>query len=117
MTVPEGTTVDFFTRTGDTDTPDGSWSEWAGVNSPISSSNGRYLQYQIGVTTTNELLTPTVSSVTVTFETLVEEEPTPEVLPDTGKFILLQYIATLVAMGYFSFTKTLKNSHKRSNLH
>lgn len=65
-TTPALTTISYSTRTGDTSTPDGSWSAWQAVNSPIASPNSRYLQYKIDMTGTTTV-TPSVSSVTVSY--------------------------------------------------
>jgi hypothetical protein len=56
-TIPAGTRVDIFTRSGNTKTPDEAWSEWAGpyVNangSPITSPKARYLQWRAVLTGT-----------------------------------------------------------------
>lgn len=67
-TQPEDTGVAFATRTGDTATPDENWSAWADVNSPIASPNGRYLQYQATLTTSNNNVTPRVDDVEITYD-------------------------------------------------
>ncbi len=62
-----GTTITFETRTGETAFPDGSWSAWSAVNSPIASPDGRYLQYRATFNTSDLNLTPTLSDVTITY--------------------------------------------------
>ena len=69
-TTPAGTTVQFATRSGNTPTPDGNWSGWAAVNSPINSPNGRYLQYRATLTSIQPpyLITPILENVTITYQ-------------------------------------------------
>jgi len=64
---PAGTTVAFETRTGDTLVPDGTWSAWAAVNSPIASPAGRCLQYRATLSTSDPGTSPVVELVAVTF--------------------------------------------------
>ena len=64
---PGGTTVGFETRTGATPVPDAGWSDWAPVSSPITSPNGRYLQYRASLGTSDPQTTPVVEQVTVTY--------------------------------------------------
>lgn len=83
-TTPTGTSIAFFTRTGNTPTPDGSWSDWSVVNSPITSPNGQYLQYKTVLTTTDENVTPVLNSVTLGYATLETTlTPTPTPIPGT----------------------------------
>jgi hypothetical protein len=64
---PSGTGIAISVRTGDTPTPDGTWSAFA----PIASSGGdipgssRYVQYRAELSTTDPNLTPTLNDVTV----------------------------------------------------
>ncbi|MFQ6106888.1 MAG: hypothetical protein ACE5QF_04800, partial [Thermoplasmata archaeon] len=58
------------TRTGNTSSPDGSWSPWSPPltvpsGEPISSPSGRYIQYNVSLTTTNGSLTPTLSEIRI----------------------------------------------------
>ena len=64
---PTGTGVGFETRTGNTSAPDGTWSAWQSVNSPIASPNGRYIQYRAALTSAEASQTPVIESVTLTF--------------------------------------------------
>ena len=66
-----GTNVVFETRTGNTPTPDASWSGWqaVGAGNAIASPFGRrYFQYRAILTTTNDMLTPVIRSVQVTYD-------------------------------------------------
>ncbi|MGA8926351.1 MAG: Ig-like domain-containing protein, partial [Solirubrobacterales bacterium] len=64
---PSGTGIAISVRTGDTPTPDGTWSAFA----PIASSGGdipgssRFVQYRAELSTTDPKLTPTLNDVTV----------------------------------------------------
>ncbi len=66
---PAGTTLTLRVRSGNTATPDGTWSAWATV--PVSGSvnlTNRYLQYQLTLTTTGtNVETPTASRISVTY--------------------------------------------------
>jgi methionine-rich copper-binding protein CopC len=68
--VPTGTTVVMRARTGDTATPDGSWSAYATIPSSggLVNKTSRYIQYQLSYTSTGtRYVTPAVLSVTVAF--------------------------------------------------
>ncbi len=70
---PPGTTVRLYARSGNTDSPDQTWSDWIG---PYTDAEGeglacppaRYLQWKAVLNTQNEE-TPTVSSVTAAYLT------------------------------------------------
>ena len=64
---PTGTAVTFETRTGNIALPDGSWSTWQTVNSPITNPNGRYIQYRATLQSTDQALTPVVEQVAITY--------------------------------------------------
>jgi hypothetical protein len=68
---PAGTSVAFETRTGNTPTPDASWSDWqaVGAGGAVASPFGRrYFQYRATLTTSNAMVTPTIRSVNVTYQ-------------------------------------------------
>ena len=78
---PAGTDIQLSVRTGNTPTPDGSWSSFA----PIATSGGsiggnsRYLQYRAELSTTDPSRTPEVTEVTGTYaEDVVPPDP-PEI--------------------------------------
>jgi hypothetical protein len=61
--LPAGTNITFQTRTGDTATPDSTWSDWSTeltspVSSQITSPEGKYIQYRVNLFTTNPAVTP-----------------------------------------------------------
>ena len=63
---PAGTTVTIQVRSGNTATPDGTWSAWTTVSNggAVSSPAARYLQYQVTFTTNDPALTPTLNTIT-----------------------------------------------------
>jgi len=63
--LPAGTTVVVQTRSGNTATPDGTWSGWTTVTNggQVSSPSGEFLQYRVLLTTSNPTVTPTLISI------------------------------------------------------
>ena len=69
-TVPAGARVDVFTRSGNTATPDDTWSAWAGPyqhpeGDEITSPNARYLQWK--ATLAGKQASPVLTSVTAAY--------------------------------------------------
>ena len=64
---PTGTNITFETRTGNTPSPDSSWSDWQSANSPVASSDKRYLQYKATLATTDQNQTPVLKSVALSY--------------------------------------------------
>jgi hypothetical protein len=64
--LPANTTMVVQTRSGNTATPDATWSAWTTVinGGTVASPAARYLQYQIIFTTTDPTATATLSSIT-----------------------------------------------------
>lgn len=67
---PEGTTVAFATRTGNTEKPNSTWSEWSeeltsADGAQITSPPARYIQWRAKLTTTAVAETPILKKVTV----------------------------------------------------
>ncbi len=68
-----GTDVTVATRSGQSATPDGSWSQWSDesadstIGAAISSPAAQYLQYRLTLSTTNVSVTPYVDDLTVTY--------------------------------------------------
>ena len=64
---PAGTQLTIETRSGDTATPDGTWSAWQalGTGGGIASPNARYLQYRAALSTTDDKTSPALEEVTV----------------------------------------------------
>ena len=70
---PPGTSVRLFARSGNTDSPDQTWSEWTGpytdpAGEALACPPARYLQWKAVLGTRNEE-TPTVSSVSASYLT------------------------------------------------
>jgi methionine-rich copper-binding protein CopC len=65
-TLPTGTSFEVLTRSGNTATPDGTWSAWQAVTNggQIASPSAQYLQYEVIFTTTNQLDTALLQSIT-----------------------------------------------------
>jgi len=69
-TAPAGSKVELFTRSGNTETPDDTWSSWSGPyttaeGSSIASPKARYLQWRAVLTGAGE--GPVLTSVTVAY--------------------------------------------------
>jgi hypothetical protein len=69
--VPAGTTLEFFTRSGNSERPDQTWSDWAGPyrnsnGSPVTSPPARYIQWK-AVLHANGANSPTLDDVTVSY--------------------------------------------------
>ncbi len=69
-TLPAGTGIDFAVRTGDTPTPDGTWSAWAPIVPGQSiGASARYAQYSAALATTDSAVTPVLLCVNLAFDT------------------------------------------------
>jgi sugar lactone lactonase YvrE len=69
--MPTGTTLEFFTRSGNSERPDQTWSDWAGPfqnpnGNPVTSPPARYIQWK-AVFHTSGANSPTLDDVTVSF--------------------------------------------------
>jgi hypothetical protein len=67
---PEGTSISFATRTGNTERPDNTWSNWSGglsmpAGSQITSSSAQYIQWRAVLATSKPSVTPVLKKVTV----------------------------------------------------
>ena len=70
-TTPPGTKIEVLTRSGNTETPDDTWSDWSPAftkseGTPIPSPKARYLQWRVVLTGTKSE-TPIVTSVTAAY--------------------------------------------------
>ena len=68
---PAGTTLEFFTRSGNSERPDQTWSDWAGPyrssnGSPVSSPPARYIQWK-AVFHASGANSPALNDVTVSY--------------------------------------------------
>jgi hypothetical protein len=69
--VPAGTSLEFFTRSGNSERPDQTWSDWAGPYrssnaNPVSSPPARYIQWK-AVLHASGASSPTLDDVTVSY--------------------------------------------------
>src|SRR5205814_8093064 len=65
--LPAGTSIQILTRSGNTATPDGTWSGWTAVptnGGTVGSPAGQYLQYEVILTTSDPTVTPTLLDIT-----------------------------------------------------
>ena len=67
---PAGTNLIIETRSGQTATPDASWSAYQplGTGGAIQSPSARYIQYRAKLSTTNELATPSLDRVEIAYD-------------------------------------------------
>jgi SMP-30/Gluconolactonase/LRE-like region len=103
--VPKGTQLELYTRSGNTETPDEAWSAWApasgpGESAPITSPKARYLQWRavlsgksdgpvltsVTVAYLQRNLRPTVRSITVHPAGIVFQKPFSTGEPDLAGF-------------------------------
>ncbi len=71
---PEGTAVEIRTRTGNVENPDSTWTDWSApytnsAGQQIPNKPGRYIQYQVVLTTSKPNVTPRVSLVAISYLT------------------------------------------------
>jgi hypothetical protein len=69
--MPAGTTLEFFTRSGNSERPDQTWSDWAGPYrssnaNPVTSPPARYIQWK-AVLHASGAASPTLQDVTVSY--------------------------------------------------
>ncbi|MBX2893182.1 MAG: choice-of-anchor D domain-containing protein [Saprospiraceae bacterium] len=65
-TEPTGTSIDVFVRTGNTPTPDGSWTAFLPMtNGGTVGGGAQYLQYRADLATTDDTYTPVLEALTV----------------------------------------------------
>lgn len=78
-TVPAGTTLAYDVRTGNTATPDGTWTSFAPIAAGQDIPNAaRYLQYRARFTTSNGYVTPSLTAMRLPYTTV---PPTPDTTP------------------------------------
>ena len=64
--LPAGTAIALSVRTGDTPSPDASWTAFQPINNGAAPGvSSRYLQYRTALSTTNSLFTPQLQDVTI----------------------------------------------------
>ncbi|MFN8381824.1 MAG: sortase [Anaerolineales bacterium] len=74
---PAATSFAFVYRTGNTPTPDGTWTPFQPVLTSGStlSGNSRYIQYQVVLATTNAMTTPVLEDVSITYSIGADTTP------------------------------------------
>ena len=80
-----GAGVAFATRSGNTPTPDATWSAYQplGADNAIASPRGRYIQYQATLSTTDDRNTPSVDRVELSYA-IDLTEPIDTTIPSAG---------------------------------
>ena len=75
--LPAGTSVQMSVRTGDTPSPDGTWSDFTAI--PASGgaigATSQYLQYQAALSTTDDGQTPSLQDVTIDYSPGLDQTP------------------------------------------
>lgn len=101
-TIPSGTSLDFQMRSGDTPTPDQTWSDWSapltGPEQTVPVPPRRYVQYRVSMTTTNHLFSPRLEEVRLTYSQFAANGQARSVLItplNLGKWTQIGYTATL----------------------
>ncbi len=100
--VPEGTSLAVQVRSGNTATPDQSWSAWS---APLAQSGQaiplppqRFVQYRVTMTTTNHLVSPRLQEVRLTYSQFAADGRARSVLItplSLGEWTQLWYTATV----------------------
>ncbi len=78
--LPEGTSISFQTRSGNSEVPDDTWSPWSGpirVAGQVPSPPGRFLQYRVRLGSETDTATPRLREVTLAG---LQENVRPQVL-------------------------------------
>jgi uncharacterized repeat protein (TIGR02543 family) len=76
---PAGTSLDLFARTGNTATPDGTWTPYVQLANGVSlGTTGQYLQYRADLATTDSRFSPVLQDIT--FECGAAPDVTPPVI-------------------------------------
>lgn len=70
--IPQGTSVTFATRSGNTAKPDNTWNEWSGELTAsegvkIPSPSARFIQWRAKINTTDTSLTPVLKKISVAY--------------------------------------------------
>ncbi len=73
---PAGTSIDFATRTGESATPDGSWSAWSAPHkTAVTSPPGRYGQYRAVLATDDLHNSPVIDEVEFCYDAPTDSTP------------------------------------------
>ena len=87
--VPDGTSITFATRSGNTRKPDDTWNKWSeelttAEGSQIPNADGQYIQWRAKFTTTDPAETPTLKKVTLASAQTNIEPKINEISINTG---------------------------------
>ena len=87
---PEGSGVEIRTRSGNVETPDATWTDWSapyksGAGESITSAQGRYIQYQVTLSTGKPDVSPRVSTVSISYLTPNQTPTVKLALPVGGE--------------------------------
>lgn len=71
--IPTNTNITVAVRSGNTATPDGTWSAWSSEftnpdGNDLSAQNGQYLQYRVSFSTSDTAVTSSLFDITVTYK-------------------------------------------------
>jgi len=66
-TLPGGTSLGFEARSGNTPSPDASWTNWQTVSGTITNPGSRYIQYRATLSTSDSNQTPVLDEIIVNF--------------------------------------------------
>ncbi len=81
QTVPAGTGIALSVRTGNTASPDASWTSFAPVaNGSVVGTSSRFIQYRAALTTSNALSTPSLESVSIGYGGAVADTTPPTIV-------------------------------------
>ncbi|UCE19651.1 MAG: hypothetical protein JSV84_04710 [Gemmatimonadota bacterium] len=83
--LPSGTRIAFETRSGNSEHPDDTWSDWSDAHTnsqgePISSPSARFIQWRAKLTTSNPSHTPLLKGVSVAY---LQRNMPPEIMSIT----------------------------------
>ncbi|HYK91757.1 MAG TPA: hypothetical protein VE398_23525, partial [Acidobacteriota bacterium] len=59
--------VQIFTRSGNTDKPDNTWSDWSEANPKVTSPPARYIQWKLGLSVTDPKESPVIDAVELAY--------------------------------------------------
>lgn len=86
--MPAKTAVSIQTRTGNVETPDGTWTDWSApytnsAGDQITNKDGRYIQYKVTLKTSAADTTPKISTVSISYMT-PNQAPSVKLTSPTG---------------------------------
>ena len=87
-TTPAGTSVAISMRTGNTATPDATWTDWVAVASsgPLS-VNSRFIQYRAALASSNSEVTPQLEDIIISTGHAPVANPDSAIVPENGSHV------------------------------